>query len=158
MFSIIYLCYVTCHTQWAWVTYADTCTGCWAYVLWWLSCNLFHLWKRRKIRATLLNEVRLETPGADFVYTFQNPPSYSEFWPTVKLLFWTPGYNEFCKALVSSLTSFNKIARIFFRFHKWKRLHDNHQRMLYGHFVPSFHLMVSEVTSLPMQAKFLRQK
>ena len=21
MFSIIYLCYVTCHTQWAWVTY-----------------------------------------------------------------------------------------------------------------------------------------
>ena len=101
MFSIIYLCYVTCHTQWAWVTYADTCTGCWAYVLWWLSCNLFHLWKRRKIRATLLNEVRLETPGADFVYTFQNPPSYSEFWPTVKLLFWTPGYNEFCKALAS---------------------------------------------------------
>ena len=24
MFSIIYLCYVTCHTQWAWVTYGDS--------------------------------------------------------------------------------------------------------------------------------------
>ena len=24
MFSIIYLCYVTCHTQWAWVTYDST--------------------------------------------------------------------------------------------------------------------------------------
>ena len=24
MFSIFYLCYVTCHTQWAWVTYAGT--------------------------------------------------------------------------------------------------------------------------------------
>ena len=28
MFSIIYLCYVTCHTQWAWVTYALFCGIC----------------------------------------------------------------------------------------------------------------------------------
>ena len=26
MFSTIYLCYVTCHTQWAWVTYGQTPT------------------------------------------------------------------------------------------------------------------------------------
>jgi len=42
--------------------------GCWAYVLSGSSYYLFHLWKRRKIRAVLSNDVRLETLGADYVY------------------------------------------------------------------------------------------
>lgn len=52
--------------------FTDTCLGCWAYVLWCLLCNLFHLWKRIKIRLILSNEVRLETSGAGFAYTFLN--------------------------------------------------------------------------------------
>jgi len=53
-------------------------SGCWVYVLSGSSCYLFHLWKRRNIRAVLSNEVSLETSGADYV-----------------CIFWTPSYKTF---------------------------------------------------------------